>query len=59
MQRLAVFVSMVPTQQDKALANPLGLAVCGDKFLFSQGVNCEGTQDHTKAGIHGTFEVIY
>lgn len=54
-----MFASMIPIQQDKVLPNPLGLVFFGDKFLFSQGVNCEETQNHRKPGLEGTFEVIY
>lgn len=51
-------LSMIPTQQDKVLPNSLGLVLFGDKFLFSQGVTYEETQNQRKSGLAGICELI-
>lgn len=47
-------LSVIPTQQDKVLPNLLGLVLFGDKFLFSQGVTYEETQNPRKSGLEGS-----
>lgn len=51
-------LSMIPTQQDKVLPNPLGLVLFGDKFLFSRHVTYEETQNQRKAGLAGFSKFI-
>lgn len=50
-------LSMIPTQRDKVLPSPLGLVLFGDKFLFSQHVTHEETQDQT-SGLAGLSKLI-
>lgn len=47
-------LSVIPTQQDKVLPNLLGLVLFGDKFLFSQGVTYEETQNRRKSRLEGS-----
>lgn len=51
-------LSMIPTQQDKVLPNSLGLVLFGDKFLFSQGVTYEETQNQRNSELEGISEFI-
>lgn len=49
---------MIPTQQDKVFPNSLGLVLFGDKFLFSQGVTYEETQNLRKSELEEITELI-
>lgn len=48
-------LSVIPTQQDKVLPNSLGLVLFGDKFLFSQGVAYEETENRSQSGLEGSL----